>query len=513
MNMNSSESLKIEKKFFKVKDFLPLKFVYSAILMTLVALIIYILSVLYKTNEQEYKHNIYKKYSDNISKKFDIILNKNINDTFLLANSLSKHYAIKNSIKTNDPSKLDLDLIIGDIKTKNVYKNSRIEIIDKYGKNFKKSWDALSLDTINYMQIRVMQIIDFPKTQTYYYTSKVGYSIANLIPIYDNNEFIGIFVLHTTFDDIVSFMKKLNAEVVIVVNEKDSKKINQNQSFTKRFIDGHYIVNSNSVPYLERILQENETDKMYEKWEENFRVLESSEQLLTKYAMEDFYYRKKAKVFIFQNFDDIDISGLSIIKQWYIILAICLILASFFLIYYLVVSKINDLTKKENRSLILMNEDLKDKTDLLDYNEKKIENLFNAQPNLMIMHNGKEITQANKRFMGFFNRFGTFDGFKKEHKCVSELFEKFDAPNYIWNQNIEDIFWVDYIIRNPRRLYKTVMSIENRKGISEEHHFIIKLNEIKYSGNITDRVIVIALVDMTQDLPNYKSLDELQNVK
>jgi hypothetical protein len=149
------------------------------------------------------------------------------------------------------------------------------------------------------------------------------------------------------------------------------------------------------------------------------------------------------------------------------------------------------------------------KTDEMEFNDKKLDNLFNMQPNLMIMHNGKEVTKGNKRFMGFFNRFGTLDGFKKKHKCVSEFFEEYNAPNYIWEQYIDGIFWVDYILKNPRRLYKMVMSIENREGKWEQHHFIIKLNEIKYAANVSERLIIIALVDMTQDMLNYKSLEEL----
>ncbi len=170
--------------------------------------------------------------------------------------------------------------------------------------------------------------------------------------------------------------------------------------------------------------------------------------------------------------------------------------------YFYTIARIKELNIS-NEELTVINEELKIKTDEMDFNDKKLDNLFNMQPNLMIMHNGKEVTKANQRFMGFFNRFGDFDGFKKNHKCVSELFEKYEAPNYIWEQYIEEEFWVDYILNHPRQLYKMVMSING-----DPHHFIIKLNELTYAKHVSERVLIIALVDMTQDLPNYKTLDE-----
>ena len=185
---------------------------------------------------------------------------------------------------------------------------------------------------------------------------------------------------------------------------------------------------------------------------------------------------------------------------------ILIVLLGFFLSYLYFLRKVKEL-KFENEELIHVNDDLKTKTDEMDFNDKKLDNLFNMQPNLMFMHNGREVTKVNKRFMGFFNRFGTFEGFKKKHKCVSELFEKYEAPNYVWEQRMENEFWVDYMLKNPRRLYKTVMSING-----DPHHFIIKFNEMEYAQHVTERVIIIALVDMTQDLVNYKTLDESSKV-
>ena len=89
----------------------------------------------------------------------------------------------------------------------------------------------------------------------------------------------------------------------------------------------------------------------------------------------------------------------------------------------------------------------------------------------------------------------------------SELFEPYDAPNYISTPYIDGLFWIDYILKNPKRMYKIVMSYKDKR-IQVPHHFIIKLNEMEYARKVNDRLVIIALVDMTQDLQNYKTKDE-----
>ncbi len=509
MDNNSTASLKSEDKSFKLKDFVPLKFIYSLILIIIVTIVLMTAKYVYEKELKEYKENIYAKTSKSIINNCDNTYKDILNNITLFSHSLSKHYDIKTSLLLNDSKKLDLNKIIKNIKKKYGYEKYRIEIFDKYGKSFQQSWKDEFKNDVDYMKLRLMKFVEFPRAATYLYASNYGYTIKNMVPIYNDKEFIGIFISYLHFDDLVTTLKKAGYDAVIILNKIDSKKVKHNRSHSKKFINHYYVVNVNSDSYLERILQEGNIESFYKTWDKTYTATKSKEYLISKYIIEDSFFRKKAQIFIFESFDNINLNSIEFMKNWYIIFTLMIIVIAIFIIYYLYIEDSISTVNKENSSLIMINEGLKDITDQLDYNEKKIENLFNSQPNLMIMHNGVEITEANKRFMGFFNRFGTFDGFKKDHKCVSEFFEKYDAPNYIWEQYIDGIFWVDYILENPRRLYKMVMSIENRQGKQEQHHFIIKLNEIKYAGLVSERLIIIALVDMTQDMKNYKSLEEL----
>jgi len=502
----SSVKLLKEKKSFSIKDFLPLKFVYSAIFIIITGIILIVSKLIYESKVEDYKYNIDNKVSLNILKNFEVIYKQKIDSSFVVASALSHNIDIIQALKNNKASKLDLEVVLQDIKIKQEYVDMNIEIIDKGGFSFKRNWTYLAGDNVSDTNPNIKNIIQVPKTKTLLNTTKNGFTITNMIPIYDNGSFLGVLVTYTHLDNFADSFKDQGFNTVIILDEENSKLVYQNQSYSKKFIDNFYIVNSNASGYLLRLIEQNGIENFYKEWSDLFSTRLSNEHMISKFILKDIGGLPKAKMFIFKQYDEINYEDLEIIKKWYITISIFIILVLAFIIYYKYTARrLKDIIKK-NSALVIINENLKEKTDLLDYNEKKVENLFNSQPNLMFMHNGKEITDINKRFMGFFNRFKTFDGFKTEHKCVSELFEKYEAPNYISEQYIEGIYWVDYILKNPKRLYKIVMHYKDAKT-DEPHHFIVKLNEMHYAGQISERLIIIALVDVTQDLKNYKQLN------
>jgi hypothetical protein len=212
-----------------------------------------------------------------------------------------------------------------------------------------------------------------------------------------------------------------------------------------------------------------------------------------------------AKAFVFKDKKEIDFRNLSILQNIHIIVTvILLILILAIMAYFHATSRVKEY-EVENNGLQVENKELSKVAQEKEFTEKKMLNLFDAQPNIMVMHNGKEVTSGNKRFLGFFNRFGSFEGFRSKHRCISELFEKFEAKDYIYTQYIEGMYWIDYMLTYPKRPYKTVMSING-----DPHHFYIKFNEMKYAKYSDERLIFVAFVDFTADLKNYEDCYKFQ---
>ena len=467
---------------------------------------------LYLSNSEEYKENIYSKVNIKILNEFRIMLEEKKKISLLVVSALSKENKIKDALLSNNKDILNMDRLLEDMRTKKEYVNIQVEIIDSNGISFKRSWIDKSGDDLVKDDPRMAHLIKYPRVITDIIATSYGMTISSKIPVYHSGKFLGFFGVNMHFDSFVDIFTDGGFNSIILLNEKDSNLINQDVSYSNLFIDKCYVVNRNVDKYLVKVLKENNLNTFCKDWEKEYKVNRQSDHLISKYIIYDSNGVEKSTVFIFKSLDDIDLEDLEVMQDIHITATIVLIIVIGLIIIYLYSMKRMKEIDMENDELTVVNEELKVKTDEMDFNDKKMENMFNSQPNLMIMHNGTEVMQGNKRFMGFFNRFGDFAGFRKKHKCVSELFEKYEAPNYIYDQEIEGMFWVDYILANPKRLYKTVMSYRDSKT-NEPHHFIIKLNEMRYAKHVSERVIIIALVDMTQDLANYKTLGDTTHQK
>ncbi|MEA3498782.1 MAG: hypothetical protein U9R16_06980, partial [Campylobacterota bacterium] len=472
----------------------------------------YISKNIYLVQTQEYKNEVYTKLNDQIKDEFDTVLKDKLNTSKIISSSLSKNQNIKKALILNAPNEINFNKLLEDMTITKEYVDIQVELIDSNGLSFKRSWISKSGDDLIKNNLELAYLLKYPKVDTKIETTEYGMTILNKIPIYNKDKFLGFFGVNIQFDGIVDAFKKKGLSVAILLNKKDSSFINQNLSHSKEFVESYYVVNSNSDKYILRLLSQTNIEHFYKDWKGEFKINKDSEHLVSQYKISNEKDEIKATVFIFKSLDEIDYEDLDFIQQSHIILTIVLTIMIGIVFNFLFLIFRNKDLEVSNDELVVINEELKIKSDAMDFNEKKMDNMFNSQPNLMIMHDGSSLTQANKRFMGFFNRFGTFDGFRSKHRCVSELFEKYEAPNYIWEQYIDGIFWIDYILKNPRRLYKIVMSYKDSK-MCEPHHFIIKLNEMKYAKHVSDRIVIIALVDVTQDLVNYKTIEEPKKIE
>jgi hypothetical protein len=480
----------MQSKNFSFKDFIPYKFFYQIISLAFIVCIIFIAKSFYTQDIKKYKHKVYKSLSINIKAEIENLLTNKLDRIYLTGITLANNQNIKDSLLKHNPSFINIDSILKQLKLEKNLSKCCLMIRDKEGKSFK--------DIGKFPKVSQSEIY-----KSGFNTTLQGLFFYSISDIEHNGKKIGSVVIRSHFDDFIEMIKKEGFDSVLLLNKEDSKKIDIDQSRTKNFIEDCYVVNKKSDSYLLKLITQEGIENYYKAWKEPYQDLFSQEYLIIKHPIKQ-DKKEIANLFLFKKFSDIDTSFENIILFQYISYSFAIIIFIALLIYFLKTKDIVKRLDRDNKILNLENEKLKEKSDQLDYNEKKLENLFNMQPNLMIMHNGYEITSANKRFMGFFNRFGDFDGFKLKHRCVSELFEEYDAPNYIWEQYIEGEFWIDYLLNNPKRLYKTVMSING-----DPHHFIIKFNELKYAKYVSERLIIVALVDMTQDLPNYKTLEEV----
>ncbi|MEA3384545.1 MAG: hypothetical protein U9Q20_07740 [Campylobacterota bacterium] len=493
-----SNKEKTQKILKKTNDMIGSKTLLIILFLLITVVIVYMSKALYATKTDEYKNKIYTKIDQNIQEQYNIMLKEKLDTSTLVSSSLSKNNSIKKALIANNSTKLDLEKLLDEMKTTKEYVDIQAEVIDAEGISFKRSWTYLSGDDLIQNDQKLAHLIKYPRVDTTIEATKYGLTFTNKIPIYDNDKFLGLFGVNIHFDALVDIMSKNGFDSIVLLNEDDSKKIVQELSYSKKFVDDCYVVNSNANKYLLKVLKQNGIDKFCDNWENSFIVNEQSSHLVSKIIIKDSDNIPIAKAIVFKSIDEIDFDDLEFFQQTHIISTILLILLVAFIVNYISLNLSVKEFSRGNDALVLENNELQVKANELDYKEKELDNLFDNQPNVMFMHNAKVITKVNRRFIkGFFRRFKTYEGFRDQHSCVSELFEQYDGQNYICSQVIDKKYWIDYILDDPRKLYKAVMSVDG-----DPHHFIVKLNEMEFNKKSSERVIIVALVDVTQDILN-----------
>lgn len=350
---------------------------------------------------------------------------------------------------------------------------------------------------------KISNMIKRPQYDHLYTASAEGFTLSHIFPIF-NGELIGMVQLDYQLDRIAKELEKSAIKSMILLNEELSKQVDLNLSYSRNFIKERYVVNKNADKYYQKIVEQNRIIGSKEK----SLVNEIDGVIIVKQEIKS-SSGNKADLFLTKPIDLIDTSSLDFINSLFNIITFTLIFIYGLFIYFIYSSYRNKEYILQNKKLLTENKELREVSDKLDYNEKKLSNLFNLQPNVMFISNGVDIVQVNRRFMGFFRRYKTFENFKRNHKDISELFEACDKPNYINDELIEGKYWLEYILENPKRLYKTVMSVDN-----EPHHFIIKVNEMDYVKNFQERYIVVAFVDITLDIESRSNgLQEKKDIE
>ncbi|MEA3384796.1 MAG: hypothetical protein U9Q20_09035 [Campylobacterota bacterium] len=410
--------------------------------------------------------NVYLKYkNESIYKTKQLIKSLNVVDKILNPQNKFEYYNSDNSV-----------IKLFDIKGLEIFSND----IEEY-------------ETDNKIKRYIEYFLKNPMYTTDLITNQKGMFLSILIPIFKDDKLIGVFEINKNFDLITTQLNDKNLKLVILLNKRDSNNIDLNLSYSRLFTNQNYVVNKNSDKYYLKILEQSSIIKDANT---NQTIDYKGGVIINRVALDN----NIANAYIIKSMDDINHTNIDFIILMINLIVVLSIFVIFFIFYFLTKSSETKNIIMENKILLEDNKKLKVLSDNLDFNEKKLSNLFNLQPNIMFISNGFKIVQVNKRFMGFFRRYKSFENFKNEHNCISELFEETDLPHYVTSNMVDSKDWLEYILENPKKLYKTIMSVDG-----EAHHFIIKVNEMDFVKKFQERYIVVAFVDITQDMSSKQN--------
>ena len=202
----------------------------------------------YKNKINSLTQEIYKTKSDQINKLFNNEVEKKFGKTFALTYLLSKDEKLINAIVTKNRKLLNYTKIINDIENYGEYKNLWIQIVDKDGYSFYRSWTKKVGDHAASARLDIADMLKNPKPKRGISTGRFDMTFKTMIPLYNGKEFIGMIEMISKFNSIAKLLKDNKIESLMVVHEDYTKRFIK--PFSGLFIGNNYIANQNASPEL-----------------------------------------------------------------------------------------------------------------------------------------------------------------------------------------------------------------------------------------------------------------------
>ncbi|ADG92593.1 integral membrane sensor signal transduction histidine kinase [Arcobacter nitrofigilis DSM 7299] len=430
-----------------------------------------------KNHEKKLLDNKYKTLSTQINKNINFLIEDKKTATLTLAIATSKFENIKNTFITRDIHNFNLSEFSKELSSNTSFKNIWFMLIDKDGTALYRSWNEHKNDTLLFRK-GIKNILKNPKITNTIAVGRYDMTFHSIIPIYDNKKFLGIFEVITHFNSIAKDLTKSNTNSVILADKKYFNTLKY--PFSNNFINQYYITNLDAKDNLINLIKKIGIEKILKT--NGYLIVDN--KFISTYKIEDSEKDNIGYIISSKGLKDIDMSDISKFKTNFITNAISLFILLTFvlsLIFYYIFS----------RKVLI--------------EKKKAQQILDSQQNIIILTDGEVLNNANKQFLNFFNQYHSVEEFKKEHKCICEMFVDINDENYITDKDYNGKNWAQFILENPKINLKAAM-------IKDEQirHFLLNVSLNLFSGEEIP-YIVVTLTDITLDIKQKSELKLLND--
>lgn len=283
------------KKFFLVvASFLFMMFVYFI--------------VSYNLELPKIQHEIYLKNAKSLHKMFQNQVEQNQGKTASITYLLSKTPSVVEALKQKNAKLIDFSETIQGIENYGKYKNLWIQVIDADGFSFYRSWTDNVGDSVSQIRVDVAEMIQNPKPMYNISTGRFDMTFKTILPLYDNEKFIGMIELISHFDDIAQIFQDKEIEPLFVVDESYTPKFFK--PLTGLFIGNNYVANANASKTLMKQIENEGISKFLDIDE----YLLFEEYLVTTYQIRNIKNGPMGYFILFHKTKNIDMTALEEFK-------------------------------------------------------------------------------------------------------------------------------------------------------------------------------------------------------
>ncbi|OCL91424.1 HD domain-containing phosphohydrolase [Arcobacter porcinus] len=210
----------------------------------------------YKPNVKKINEDIYLEKSTQIRDLFANQIRSKQSSIGNMVYLMSQNKELINALEKNDKNLLDYKDILNFLNKNSEYKNLWLHIIDKKGNSFYRSWTEKSGEYLLDIREDLKELFKSPKPSQNISSGLYDLTLKTIQPIFNKNgEFLGFIEFISKFSSIAKNLERENIDPIFLLSLEKSDKLVE--PFSKNFIDGRYVVNTDVKKDLLRLVHEN----------------------------------------------------------------------------------------------------------------------------------------------------------------------------------------------------------------------------------------------------------------
>lgn len=217
----------------------------NLLIFTIVSLIFLLIFLTYKNKKDTLTLDIYNSKVLEIRKFFASEVAEKRGNTAALTYLISKDDSIIEALLKKDRTLINFKEDLENIQYFSDNKNLWIQITDKDGFSFYRSWTEQVGDNAAAARLDISDMIKNPREMSTISTGRFDMTFKTMLPIYDKNKnFIGMIEMISKFNSIAQEFKNKNIEPLFVLHKDYTSRFIK--AFTGLFIGNNYVANLNA---------------------------------------------------------------------------------------------------------------------------------------------------------------------------------------------------------------------------------------------------------------------------
>ncbi|MGM0623546.1 MAG: HD domain-containing phosphohydrolase [Campylobacterota bacterium] len=293
-------------------------------------LILFLLYYQYIHSVRDIKDGIYKAKAQQTIEIFQNEVADEYGKTATLTYLIAQNPDIAKALVMQDNSLLNFKEIVKQIEYYGGYEDLWIQVIDRFGYSFYRSWTDNVGDHAATARLDIAQMLQDPKPMQTISTGRFDMTFKTMLPIFDGEKFVGMVESISKFNSIAQSFQRRNVKPLMLVDSSYNDRFLK--PYTGLFLQNHYVANKNADKKLMKAVREFGVDRFLTMKE----YLEFENFVVTLDTIKNIHGNDMGYFLFFIDKTTIDTSTLEQYKSRYLIFVIgVMLIFIFFSLYFI----------------------------------------------------------------------------------------------------------------------------------------------------------------------------------